>query len=83
MRSRLLLILVLALVCDFAWGQGCSQCRLVTEQGTELGENSFGSSINYGILFLLVVPYLLIAFFFRKGIINFFRRILKLEKPAS
>jgi hypothetical protein len=56
---------------------------LVTEQSTELGENSFGSSINYGILFLLTVPYILIAFFFRKNLIAFFRRILKLDKAKG
>lgn len=83
MKKQLFVLTLFLLVIDFIYAQGCSQCRLVTEQSTELGENSFGSSINYGILFLLIVPYLLIAFFFRKGLIKFFRRILKLDKAID
>ena len=83
MKKQLFLVLIFLVLSDLVLGQGCSQCRLVTEQSTELGENSLGSSINYGILFLLTVPYILIAFFFRKNLIAFFRRILKLDKAKG
>lgn len=53
--------------------QGCSQCKLVAEQGSELDENSFGSGINSGILYLMIIPYLLIMFLLRKKIAAFFK----------
>lgn len=52
------------------YAQGCSQCRLLTEQGNELEESSFGSNINTGILYLMIIPYLLLMFLFRKRIIS-------------
>lgn len=55
------------------YAQGCSQCKLVAEQGSELDENSFGSGINSGIMYLMVIPYLLIMFLLRKKIISFFK----------
>lgn len=57
-----------------AFAQGCSQCRMLSEQGTELDESSFGSNINSGILYLMVIPYLLLLFLFRKRIFAFFKR---------
>lgn len=65
-----------------AYAQGCSQCRLVAEQGSELDEASFGSNINSGILYLMLIPYLLIMFLFRKRIAAFFRGLAK-KKPES
>ena len=59
------------------YAQGCSQCRLLAEQGSELDESSFGSNINSGILYLMIIPYLLILFLFRKRIISFFRTLFK------
>ena len=62
---------------NFVFTQGCSQCKLVAEQGSELDENSFGSNINSGILYLMILPYLLILFLFRKRIVSFFKTFLK------
>jgi len=79
MKNRLIILLVLVslFVVDFAFGQGCSQCKLLAEQGGEVEEASFGSNINSGILFLMTVPYILIGgfilIFFRKKIAAFFR----------
>jgi len=58
------------------WAQGCSQCKLVSEQATELDESSFGTNINSGILYLMIIPYLLIFFLFRKRIISFFKSMI-------
>ena len=73
-RAVILLIFTCFIVgvCD---AQGCSQCRMLSEQSAELDENSFGSSINFGILYLMVVPYLLLMFLFRKRIAKFFRQM--------
>ena len=73
----LLLILVALVVTDVAFGQGCSQCKLLAEQGTELDEDSFGSNINYGIILLMTLPYILIFALFHKRIFAFFRSLKK------
>jgi len=70
-------VIIAIVLWNFSYGQGCSQCKLLTEQGSELDEDSFGSNINTGILYLMVIPYLLIMFLFRKRIISFFRSLIK------
>jgi hypothetical protein len=80
MKRWFLLIVVLfvaILATNDVFAQGCSQCRLMAEQGSELDEGSFGSNINTGILYLMIAPYLLIMFLFRKRIFNFFRSLAK------
>ncbi|HLP55222.1 MAG TPA: hypothetical protein VK151_09340 [Fluviicola sp.] len=77
MKRALLLLVVALIAADMAWGQGCSQCRMMSEQSSELGEDAFTSNINFGILYLMAVPYLLILFLFRKRIISFFKGLRK------
>jgi hypothetical protein len=80
MKKWMLLVAVIALtvfMADDVLAQGCSQCRLMSEQGSELDEGSFGSNINTGILYLMIAPYLLIMFLFRKRIFTFFRGLVR------
>lgn len=75
-----LLVVGLVFLAVFGWdsevvAQGCSQCKLIAEQGSELDESSFGSNINYGILWLMVIPYILLFIFFRKRIVNLFKSL--------
>lgn len=75
MQKRYILLLLVALfVTDLCFGQGCSQCKLVAEQGSELDEASFGSNINYGILFLMAIPYVIIFAVFHKPIFRFLKQ---------
>lgn len=67
------LVFVALLVTDFAMAQGCSQCKLLAEQGSEMDENAFGSNINYGIFILMTIPYILLFALFHKRIFAFFR----------
>lgn len=77
-KSKILLLLFFALLIgDLVYGQGCSQCKMLTEQGSELDEASFGSNINIGILYLMIIPYLIIMFLFRKRIFTFVRSLIK------
>lgn len=57
------------------YAQGCSQCKLVAEQSSEMDESSFGSSINSGIIYLMFIPYLLLLFLFRKKILAVLRMV--------
>ena len=83
MRKGFVILLVLAVffLSGDLFGQGCSQCKLLAEQGSELDEASFGSNINYGILYLMIIPYLLIMFLFRERIFAFFKKLFK-KNPA-
>ena len=63
------------MVADVTLGQGCSQCRMLSEQGSELGEEAFTTNINTGILYLMAVPYLLLMFLFRKRILRFLKSL--------
>jgi hypothetical protein len=76
---KIALILVAILLVDQAYGQGCSQCKMLSEQGSGNGgmdEPSFGSNINFGILYLMAIPYILLLIFFRKKIISGFRNLM-------
>ena len=69
MKIKVLLFLVLMVtMTQSIWAQGCSQCKLLAEQGSGLEEASFGSNINSGILFLMTIPYLILIFIFREQI---------------
>lgn len=72
-KKAFLFLAVLVVFSQQAWAQGCSQCKLLAEQGSEMDEAAFGSNINIGILYLMIIPYLLLMFLFRKRIITFFR----------
>jgi hypothetical protein len=59
------------------FGQGCSQCKMLSEQATELDEASFGTNINYGIMYLMLIPYILLMVLFRKRIKGLFLNLTK------
>lgn len=81
MKLKLLLFLGLILTTfSQIFAQGCSQCKLLAEQGSGLEEASFGSNINSGILFLMTIPYLILMFLFREQIK---RRISRLFPKKS
>ena len=73
----LLVVLLLCLIDVEVFAQGCSQCKLVSEQATELDEASFGTNINYGILYLMIIPYILLMFLFRNKIKGLFLSLTK------
>ena len=77
MRSKFLLILGLVLSMQNVLDQGCSQCKMLAEQGHGLDENSFAGNINGGILYLMLIPYLLLLFLFRKPILGFLKSFFK------
>jgi hypothetical protein len=79
MRSwkSLFVLIAVVLITDVALGQGCSQCKLLAEQGSELDEASFGSNINYGILYLMAMPYIILLIMFRKRLVSLAKSLLK------
>ncbi|MES2798449.1 MAG: hypothetical protein V4638_00405 [Bacteroidota bacterium] len=78
--SSILLVLGLLLFGNQTFAQGCSQCKMLAEQGSELSENSFGSDLNSGILYIMLIPYLIfmvVMFMYRKQIGTFFKSLVK------
>lgn len=82
-RAILLVVFLCILAVDVAYGQGCSQCKLISEQSTEAGEASFATNINKGILILMSMPYILLLIVFRKRIVRFFKRLFKSELNSA
>jgi len=78
MRPILLLLLFVLLVNE-ADAQ-CAMCKAVLESEQALGETSRSQGINNGILYLMGVPYLLIASFL---VFNYKDELLKMLKDAS
>lgn len=76
-RFLLVLLIFTVQLSQQFYAQGCSQCKLVAKQGSELTEASFGSNINWGILYLLIIPYILLMFFFRKHIVALYKGLRK------
>ncbi|MES2588875.1 MAG: hypothetical protein V4622_07840 [Bacteroidota bacterium] len=62
------------------FAQGCSQCKLLAEQGAEMDEASFGTNINSGILYLMIIPYILLLLLFRKKIIGVLKMVFMKRK---
>ena len=78
MKHKFILSFVLVILSlSKAFSQGCSQCRMLAEQGSTADESTFGTNINYGIIYLMVIPYLMLMFLFRKQIIRFVKSFFK------
>jgi hypothetical protein len=70
----LLVLFVLFIQFDTV-AQGCSQCKMLSEQATEVDESTFGTNINWGILYLMIIPYILLMFLFRNKIKGLFTQL--------
>ena len=68
-----LFFIVLGVSFGNLFSQGCSQCKLMAEQSTGIDEGAFASNINWGILYLMAFPYLILMFLFRKPLLRFIK----------
>lgn len=64
----LIIFLFITMLPDDLYAQ-CSMCRKVANDGTNA--QTVGAGLNTGILYLLVIPYILMGLFFRKQITEF------------
>lgn len=74
-RSVLFIVLFTFFKIHVTLAQGCSQCKLIAEQGTQADESTFGANLNFGILYLMIIPYLILMFLFRKQLIRFVKQL--------
>lgn len=75
----LFLILALFLLWPDIGEAQCSMCKAVVQSSMDQ-ENSVARGINKGILYLMAIPYLLLAFIFRKQIATLWKTMR--GKPA-
>ncbi|MEZ4799441.1 MAG: hypothetical protein R2809_06630 [Flavobacteriales bacterium] len=70
--GRKLLVLMFLMAFSFASFAQCAMCRASAESATENVDKGIGEGLNSGILYLMGVPYVLLAVvgmvFFRKKI---------------
>jgi len=69
-NSILIFLLIIFQLQSFA--QGCSTCRAQIINSTK-DDLSIGNGLNTGILFLMIVPYIILFFLFRKHIFNIYK----------
>lgn len=53
----------------------CAMCKQAAESSLKNNPNSPFRTLNTGILYLMAVPYLMIAFIFRKQIASLWRKL--------
>lgn len=75
----LLVLIALVLLPNITEAQ-CAMCKASVES-SQGQKNSVAGGINQGILYLMAVPYLLLAFVFRKQLITVWKVIRK--KPVA
>lgn len=60
----------------------CSMCKQAAESTMKNNPNSLARSLNSGILYLMAVPYLLIAFIFRKQLFQLWKKFVTKRKAV-
>lgn len=69
----LLLIIIMVALPNLLDAQ-CAMCKAAVET-SEGQKNSVAGGINQGILYLMAVPYIMLAFIFRKQIVSLWRSL--------
>ena len=78
MLRKVILLIVLLSVQVVSFAQGCSTCRAQIES-SQKADFSVGQGLNMGIIFLMVVPYIILYLLFRKKIRAFFKDFKSLQ----
>lgn len=76
MNKKIFFLLILGvLIVDITYGQ-CAMCKKVAgDAGAEDGDMSIGQQLNFGILYLMAIPYLILFVLFRKKIVGFLKEL--------
>ncbi|MBK9285556.1 MAG: hypothetical protein IPM51_14740 [Sphingobacteriaceae bacterium] len=61
----------------------CAMCKQAAETSLKSDPNSVARGLNSGILYLLLMPYLLLCFIFRKQIASLWRKIRNKGEPTT
>jgi len=72
-RPVILLLLLVFFISQNDMEAQCAMCKSAAESDLKNDPSSMAKNLNAGILYLMTVPYIAIAFIFRKQIANAFR----------
>ena len=75
MRQKVTLLLLFLCFVHELFGQ-CAMCKAVAEEQ----EEDFQSSLNTGILYIMVIPYIILFIAFRKKIVGFLKELKKANR---
>ena len=78
MLRKLFILIVLLSLQLVSFAQGCSTCRAQIESSQE-ADLSVGQGLNMGIIFLMIVPYVILYLLFRKKLKSFFKDFRALQ----
>jgi len=70
-----LLIIAFVLISQSDILAQCAMCKASAESSLKNNPNSIARGLNSGILYLMAVPYIMIAFIFRKQIASLWRKL--------
>lgn len=74
--SKRIFLLIFTFMVSINYGLSqCAMCKATIENNGEIGETDYGNGINKGIIFLMIFPYLILLFFFRKRIFKKIKEI--------
>ncbi|MGZ3862866.1 MAG: hypothetical protein ACXVPN_10680 [Bacteroidia bacterium] len=79
MKQKLFYITAFLLFGAAAYSQ-CAMCKAAAESSLEANPNSVAKGLNSGILFLMSIPYIVVAVIFRKELKQFFINLRSREK---
>ena len=85
-RKQIILLITLLLVTVVITNSEaqCAMCKAAAESDLENNKTSIARGLNKGILFLMAVPYIIVAVIFRKDIILLLKNIKnKSKEPLS
>ena len=82
MKKKALYIVALFLLGTVAAYSQCAMCKAAAESAAEANPNSVAKGLNKGILFLMAIPYLMVAIIFRKELSQFIKNLGSKEKTA-
>jgi len=71
---RILFFIVFLSYEAVTFSQGCSTCRAQIINSSK-DDFTVGNGLNIGILFLMIIPYIILFFLFRKQLVNFYKTI--------
>ncbi len=75
MKKKIFFLVLLAfLFADMTYSQ-CAMCKKVASDAGVDGDTSVGEQLNFGILYLLAIPYLIFFVLFRKKIRGFLKEL--------
>jgi hypothetical protein len=81
-KQLLLLSLLFLLLLPTAHFSQCAMCKAAAEASVKANPKSVAKGLNTGILFLMTIPYIVVAIIFKKELMQFVKNLGNKEKTA-